>query len=146
MQTPESIRNLALLDRDLIEQRIHDLLRLRAVGDISGMARYAAPDLVIKSAAGRAYPFHTHYVGLQQCVEFGRAVHIAYENLGSTVNKLLIDGECAALQRTARIRNRGAGRTIEVDFWDFFKFRDGLIVEFAEYPDTAAFSQLESAA
>ena len=50
-----------------------------------------------------------------------------------------------AMHRTARIRNRGTGRAVDIGMWNFVTFRNGLIVEFAEYPDTEAFAQLEAA-
>lgn len=144
MQSSETLHELSVLDRDLIEQRIETLLKLREAGDIAAMAAYAAPEIVYRTSPGRPYPFHSRRDGKAECVELGIAINVAYENLGSTINHLLIDGDRVALHRTAKVRNRGAGRVIEIDIWNFFKFRDGLIVEFSEYPDTATLALLDS--
>jgi ketosteroid isomerase-like protein len=70
-------------------------------------------------------------------------IDMRYENLGSVIHEFMIDGEQVALHRTATIRNRGTGATMDVDICNFARFRDGLIVEFSEYPDTAAIARLE---
>ena len=49
----------------------------------------------------------------------------------------LIDGDRAVVHRTAVGRLRDTGRRYQCDFIDFFRFRDGLIVEFSCYPDAA---------
>nr|WP_298422750.1 nuclear transport factor 2 family protein [Rhodoblastus sp.] len=59
------------------------------------------------------------------------------------MHELVIDGDRAALHRTSRLRNRGTGETISIDVCDFFRFRDGLVVEFSEYPDFAALQRLD---
>lgn len=145
MQSEEVSRRLSEVDRNLIEQRIHALAEMRARGDIAGMLKYAAPDIVFNGGSWKTYPLHARCEGREACGELGRAVNVTYENLGMTINKMLIDGDKVALHRTARIRNRGTGRTVDVEICNFLRFRDGLVVEFSEYPDTAAVEQLEAA-
>lgn len=128
--------------RARIEACIAKLIDLRAAGDVDGLVGYAAPDIVFKTGIGRAHPFHTEYRGVEACAQLVRDVNVYYENLGSRLNRLLVDGDRVALHRTTRIRNRGTGRAVDVDMWNFVRFRDGLIVEFAEYPDTEAFARL----
>ncbi|HMN71974.1 MAG TPA: nuclear transport factor 2 family protein [Rhodoblastus sp.] len=135
----------ASLDRATVERCIHRLIALRADGDVDGLVAFAAPDIVFKTGIGRSHPFHAEYRGAEACAKLVRDVNVCYENLGSRLNRLLIDGDQVALHRTTRIRNRGTGRAVDVDMWNFVRFRDGLIVEFAEYPDTAAFARLDEA-
>lgn len=130
-------------DRQRMEALVHRLIDLRAAGDVDGLVAFAAPDIVFKTGIGRAHPFHAEYRGVEACANLVRNVNVSYENLGSRLNKLLIDGDRIAIHRTARIRNRGTGRAVDVDMWNFVTFRDGLIVEFAEYPDTEAFARLD---
>ncbi len=120
------------------------MLELRAAGDVEAQLAFAAPDIVFRTSVGRTHPFHADCEGFEACADMARAVNIAYENLGSRVNRLLIDGERVALHRTTRIRNRGTGRAVDVDMWNFITFRDGLVVEFSEYPDMAAFAILDN--
>lgn len=132
-------------ERERTEARLRRLIELRAAGDVDGLVAFAAPDIVFKTGIGRAAPFHAEYSGIEACANLVRQVNINYENLGSRINRLLIDGDRVALHRTTRIRNRGTGRAVDVDMWDFVRFRDGLIVEFAEFPDTEAFARLDAA-
>jgi len=129
--------------RQRMEALVRRLIELRAAGDVDGLVAFAAPGIVFKTGIGRAHPFHAEYRGVEACANLVRDVNVNYENLGSRLNKLLIDGDRIAIHRTARIRNRGTGRAVDVDMWNFVKFRDGLIVEFAEYPDTEAFARLD---
>ncbi len=131
--------------RQRIEDCVRRLIDLRAAGDVDGLVAYAAPDIVFRTGIGRAAPFHAEYRGVEACADLVRQVNICYENLGSRLNRLLIEGDRVALHRTTSIRNRGVGRIVDVDMWNFVRFRDGLIVEFAEYPDTEAFARLDAA-
>lgn len=132
-------------ERQRIEALMRHLIELRAAGDVAGLAAFAAPDIVFKTGIRRAHPFHSEYHGVEACAKLLRDVNVCYENLGSRLNKLVIDGDRVAMHRTARIRNRGTGRAVDIGMWNFVTFRNGLIVEFAEYPDTEAFAQLEAA-
>ncbi|MDE2363042.1 MAG: nuclear transport factor 2 family protein [Hyphomicrobiales bacterium] len=143
MQSDNASRKLAEVDRELIEQRIHALAEMRARGDMAGMLEFAAPDIVFKGGTWLSYPLNARFEGREACKALSHAVLVAYENLGSTINKLLIDGDRVALHRTARIRNRGTGKTVSVEICNFLRFRDGLVVEFSEYPDTAAVARLD---
>lgn len=133
------------LERQRIEACLRRLIELRAAGDVDGIVAFAAPDIVFRTGIGRAHPFHAEYKGREACAKLVRDVNVNYENLGSRLNKLVIDGDRIAMHRTARIRNRGTGRAVDIDMWNFVKFRDQLIVEFAEYPDTASFALLDEA-
>jgi ketosteroid isomerase-like protein len=142
LESSETTRRLTELDRDLIERRVRRMVELRADGNISGMLEFAAPDIVYTNGSWKHYPFNGRREGKAAVGEMGRQINIFYENLGSTINKLLIDGDRVALHRTASIRNRGTGKSVSVDIWNFLRFRDGLIVEFSEYPDTQAFASI----
>lgn len=136
----------AATDRSLIERRIHEFYERRTAGDPEGMYEFAAPDIVYKVGSYRRYPFQTERTGKTACLEMSRAVNILAENLESRIENLVIDGDRAAFRRVARVRSRGTGRTITVDVCNFFTFRDGLIVEIAEYPDTVALAELGDSA
>jgi len=85
----------------------------------------------------------TPRAGKEACAEMMRAVYIAYENLGTIIRHVVIDGDRAAVSRTTQLRNRGTGRVADVEIWDYIRFRDGLVVEFSEYPDTLAIASLD---
>jgi ketosteroid isomerase-like protein len=143
VESPETSRTLAVLDRDLIEQRVRAILECRVAGDTDGMARYAAPDLVYADGTWRSYPFQKTCHGREACLKMLREVNIYYEPLGSEIQRIAIDGDRVALHRRAKIRNRGTGVVVDIDICNFVKFRDGMVVEFSEYPDTMAVARLE---
>jgi ketosteroid isomerase-like protein len=122
----------------MIEQRVRALCERRAQGDVPGMMEYFADD-VMCFVRGRwsVTTFPRTIVGKKAVAEAYRQLNVQSENLGSVLHELLIDGDRVALHRTTRVRNRGTGRIHTLDVMDFARFRDGLVVEFSEYPDTA---------
>ncbi len=46
MQSEQALRKLGEVDRELIEQRLHMLLELRAKGELRAMLDFAAEDIV----------------------------------------------------------------------------------------------------
>ncbi len=134
----------ATTEREYIEHAILDIVGLRARGDMAGLMKYASPDIVFTGGSWRNYPLNAPRQGKDACADMANQVNIAFENLGSTINSLVVDGDRVAMQRTARIRNRGTGRTVSIEICNFLRFRDGLVIEFSEYPDTVAAAQLEA--
>lgn len=138
MQSEQALHKLGELDRELIEQRLHKLLELRAKGDWRGMVEFAAEDIVFEIRGDwTAFPHSKPIHGKKALAEALMRVVIQFEYLGTAVNDMVIDGDRVALRRTAKIRNRGTGRCAEVNFADFLRFRDGLVVEFTEIADSA---------
>lgn len=129
--------------REFIERAVHDIVEARSRGDMAGMLKYAAPDIVFTGGSWRNYPLNAPRQGKDACEQMATQVNIAFENLGSIINSLIIEEDTVAMQRTARIRNRGTGRAFNIEICNFLRFRDGLVVEFSEYPDTIAAAQLD---
>ena len=137
------LRKLGEVDRELIERRVRMFCELRADGDLSSMLEYAAADVrcFLRGHWSLAiYPWPL--VGKEAVAEAYRQLNIRYENLGSIIHELLIDGDRVALHRSTSIRNRGGGQIHTFDVIDFIRFRDELVVEFSEYCDPAAFAAL----
>src|ERR1700678_3178202 len=127
----------------MIEHRVRILCELRADGDISSILEYAAPDVRCFLRGHWSLSIYPRpLVGKEEVAEAYRQLNIQFENLGSVIHELLIDGDRVALHRTTTIRNRGGGRIYTFDVIDFIRFRDGLVVEFCEYCDSVARSPL----
>ena len=110
-------------------------------GDIDGMLVYLAPDIVVFPETTWGYARYSRkIIGKEAVREAFRQRHINYVNLGSTVHRMLIDGDQAVVHRTTTIRERGSDVGYTFDSVDFFRFRDGLIVEFCELPDGSAYN------
>ena len=145
MKTSDVPIRAATTDRAVIEQRIRHMYERRTANDPVGIYEFAAPDIVYRSSTYRVYPFHASCNGRDACIEMSRAINIFYENLGSDIRDLVIDGDRVAFRRVARLRNRGSGKTYSVNVCNFFRFRDGQVIEIEEYPDTQAVSLIENA-
>jgi ketosteroid isomerase-like protein len=140
VQTLEATRQLNELDRELLVNRLKAIFDRREAGDIDGMLVFASPDIVCFPAStwGHArYP--RPIVGKEAVREAFLQRHINYVNMVTTVNRILVDGDQAAVHRTTTIRERGGGKEYTFDCIDFFRFRDGLVTEFQEFPDGSAY-------
>lgn len=147
MQSEQTLHKLGVLDRELIEHRVRTIFERRAEGDIPGMLEYAAEDISYNVCGNwTLYPFSHPARGKAAYAQALAAIAVMYENLGSIIHELLIDGDRAALHRTSKLRNRGTGQAITIDVCDFLRFRDGLVIEFSEYPDSAALERLDRSA
>ena len=135
-------RAAATIDRKTVEKIVEDMLDGLTAGNPAKMVAHMAPDVVYTGDGGGKYPFRDRREGKDACAELMRAITIAYECLGSTVHRLLVDGDRASLHRVSRLRNRGSGRSYDISICNFMRFRDGMIVEFSQYPDTAALAKL----
>lgn len=129
-------------DRDLIERRIRHIFEARAAGDVSPTGEYTAEDVIVRFDNWRGAPGRLVFKGKAEASAGMRELNILIENFGSRINSLVIDGERGALCRTARVRNRGTGATVELEICDFFVFRDGLIIQWDEYVDTVGLRRL----
>jgi ketosteroid isomerase-like protein len=140
LQTFETTRQLSEVDRELIKEVLKQIFARRMAGDIDGMLEYLSPDVVCfpETSWGHAR-YSRKIVGKEAVKEAFKQRHINFVNLGSVVHRILIDGDQAAVHRTTSIRERGSDVAYTFDSVDFFKFRDGLVVEFCELPDGTAY-------
>jgi ketosteroid isomerase-like protein len=123
-------------DRAHMETTVREIFALREAGDIAGMAQLVSDDIVCFPPTTWGHATFPRTIRGKRAV--GEAFHIRnvqYENLGSTIHLLLIDGDRVVVHRTSTIQERGGGRRYTYDAVDFFRFRDGLVVEFSEFPD-----------
>ena len=140
----DALRRFGNLDREQIERRIRLLFDRWAQGDIDGLIEYLAPDVSFPSLGfwtGVPAPLS----GRDAVAAHFRKYGAALENIVTILHEVVIDGDRAVVHRTAVGRRRDTGRRYQCDFIDFFRFRDGLVVEFSDYPD-AAWIEAEAAA
>jgi ketosteroid isomerase-like protein len=132
----QTLRLIGGVDRDLIEQRIRSLFEFWAHGDVDAMIDLLAPDVAF-SAVGSWTGISQPVRGRKQAAKALRQWGEAVENIVSVLHEIVIDGDRAVAHRTSVGRFRDSGRRYQCDFIDFFRFRDGHIVEFSNYPDAA---------
>jgi ketosteroid isomerase-like protein len=134
--TAETSRWIGAVDRDLIEQRIRRLYDRWAHGDVEAMSEFLAPDVVFP-ALGFWTGMRPPIYGRKQAIRAMREWGETFENITSVLHEIIIDGDRVVVHRTGVGRLRDSGRRYQCDFISFFRFRDGLIVEYSDYPDAA---------
>jgi ketosteroid isomerase-like protein len=132
----KALRDIGNIDRKQIESRIRRLFECWSQGDVESMIEYLAPDVILPSN-GFWTGVKAPRVGRAQVADTIRRNGSVLENIVSVLHELVIDGDRAVVHRTAVGRRRDTGRRYQCDFIDFFRFRDGLVVEFSEYADAA---------
>jgi ketosteroid isomerase-like protein len=138
--TLESTNRLSDLDKDLLRERLIAYFASWEAGDIDSMLAFADHDIVCyPTSTWRHASYRRPIVGKEAMREAFRQREINYVQLSSKLHRILVDGEQAAVHRTTTIRERGGGDTFTFDCINFFRFRDGLIVEFQEFPDGSAY-------
>ena len=139
LQTLETTRRLSEIDRELIGSVVQSIFARRAAGDIEGMLKLMSPDVVCFPDKTWGYAFYPRCIaGKEAMREALRQRHINYVIVDMEVHRTLIDGDQAAVHRTTTLRERGSGVTYTFDSVAFFRFRDGLIIEFSDLPDGCA--------
>jgi ketosteroid isomerase-like protein len=126
---------------------VRKLFDLRAQGDVEAILKWFAPDFIYEACGEWTRPpYVPRQCDRETFAESLRLVNVEYEELGSEIHELLIDGDRVAVHRTIRMRNRGAGSAVSLDEWDCFRFRERLVAEFAAYVDLAKLDGLEKQA
>lgn len=119
------------------------LLGLRGDGEPANPDELYAPDIVAE-LGGQAplRPICGRFVGRAAVLELQREMQIAFERIEERVVDMLIEGDVAMVRRMPTYRNRGTGAALTFCIIDRYVFRDGLLVEFFQLPDTVALARL----
>jgi uncharacterized protein len=121
-------------------QTIRDLYAAFGGGDAAAVLAMFHPGIVWKEAEGIPYADRNPYVGPQQIGEgvFGR---ILTDFEGFTVNpdKIVHEGDTVVALGRYRGLHRSTGQSLDAQFAHVWTFRDGLIIGFQQYADTAQF-------
>lgn len=136
MLSDDTLRRFGAVDRDKIEQQVRRLYDLWAQGDMDAMLAQIAPDATAPSN-GFWTGVKAPRIGREQVAANLRRAASAMENIVSVLHEIVIDGDRAVVHRTAVGRRRDTGRRYQCDIIDFFRFRDGLVIELSSYPDAA---------
>ncbi len=136
MLSENALRTIGNLDREQSERRVRRLYDLWSHGEID--------EMIAGMAAEVKFATRGQWAGAKP-PSVGRAAVAAHlhgfdgvaENIVSVLHEILIDGDRVVVHRTAVGRRRDNSRRYQCDFIDFFRFRDGLLVEFSPYPDSA---------
>lgn len=121
-------------------QAIRDLYAAFGRGEAGAVLAMFHPEIVWNEAEGIPYADRNPYVGAQQVAEgvFGR---ILTDFEGFTVNpdKIVHEGDTVVALGRYRGVHRSTGQGLDAQFAHVWTFRDGLIIGFQQYADTAQF-------
>jgi len=144
LRSKETLSALAQVDRELIKTRVLRLLELRSANNLRDVMDYIAEDIVFDvRGSWMAFPYSGPINGKANVARAFVSIATQFENLGSTVQSLIIDGEQAAMRRTARVRHRGTNRVANVAVADFIRFRDGQVVALSMVADSVVLAHLD---
>ncbi|MCW2315059.1 ketosteroid isomerase-like protein [Rhodoblastus acidophilus] len=144
MQSLQNLAQLASVDRELFETRIHYMLDLCSQGNIDGIIGYFSEDVSYQMIGNWSmFPYAGPVRGKPAVKLAFAGIFTHFQSLGSTVHDIVIDGDRVAVRRTTILRHFGTGRSDGVAVVDFVRFRDGLVAELTEVLDSLAIARLE---
>ena len=143
MQSLETLGLLAAVDRDLLEQRAVALLERLADHDIEqAMTYFTAGATVVLGRDRRAMPYFGAHQGPEAIRRALRGVEIEYDVLRQDIVDMVIDQDRVVTRRVCRMRHRGTGKVMNVDFCDWMRFQDGLVCELSLSPESSQLEEL----
>jgi ketosteroid isomerase-like protein len=137
------LNRLAVLDRSQTEKRVRVLFEDRRRGDHERVLAAMSRDVVYEIVgAWDLYPHSGRREGTDAIRAVLRDQHTNFETLDSVLDDIFMEGETVVVRRTARLRHRGTNAVGNVRVINYLRFREGRIIEFSEYPDTAMVARL----
>ena len=143
MQSLATLGLLASVDRDLLEQRAVALLERLADHDIEQAITYFTHcATVVLGRDRRAMPYFGAYQGPEAISRAFRGIEIEYDVLRQDIRDMVIDQDRVVTRRVCRMRHRGTGKVMNVDFCDWMRFQDGLVCELSLSPESSQLEEL----
>jgi uncharacterized protein len=129
----EIARNIGLLKEAY--QRWHD----SKGGSVDHWMTIVADDIQFGSIARGAAPltFTQPVSNKDQLRGYFDGLVGDWQMIHYTINNYVADGDIVFVRCVTSWRNRGTGKSFETPKADFWRFREGKVVEFYEYYDTA---------
>ena len=138
MQSLETLRNLATLDRELIEQHLRTYISARARADLDALLKCLSPAISITIVGDPDFhPYAGRYDGFDGVRNLMRRIDVEFIYLESEILDIVIDQDRAVARRVKLLRQNGTGEIRRLDMCCWARFDQGLICEIFEYTDTA---------
>jgi len=110
-------------------------------GDLPAILSHLAEDVTWKYLGPAEIPFGGTRHGKEQVAQFFAAIAGSLEVQDFGVDRFIAQGDMVVALGHERMRVKTTGRTYETQWAHVFTVRDGKIVEFREYADTAAVAE-----
>jgi uncharacterized protein len=124
-------------------QTIRELYSAFARGDAPTVLGMFHPDIVWNEAENIPYADRNPYVGPQQVAEgvFGRVLS-DFDGFSVTPEQIVHDGDTVVALGRYRGTHRSTVQALNAQFAHVWTFKDGKIVRFQQYADTAQFVRI----
>lgn len=143
MQSGDAIRQLALLDRERLEQVMRDVAGFRAGGALEKVADLLTEDFRLELAGNMPnFPYLGEYHGREAALFMLNRMRTDIEYQSFETLALLVDHDRGFMRRKAQLRHRGTGKSGPVEIWDIYRFRDGKVCDLVLFPDLPALMRL----
>jgi ketosteroid isomerase-like protein len=111
-----------------------------AKGDVPTVLGAFAPDIVWNEAEGFVYADGNPYIGPQAVLD-GVLIRLATEWEGVSIvpEEFIASGDTVVAQGRYRGKHKVTGRSVNAQFAHVWKLRNGQVVAFQQYTDTAQF-------
>ena len=108
-------------------------------GSVDHWMSIVADDVQFGSLAQGAPPvtFARNYSSREELRGYFDGLLSNWEMIHNTVDDYVAQGECVFARGSTAWRNRGTSKVVDTPKADFWRFRNGKVVEFYEYYDTA---------
>jgi ketosteroid isomerase-like protein len=126
-----------------LETIIRDVYAARIRGDVDGILRHTDDDVAFSiagCAASSAIPCAVR--GRQALRDVMGQLISAFEFRNGQVMDMLIEGDRAVVHWRVQVRASPSGEAAETELVDLVAFRDGKILSFRQFADTALASRL----
>jgi ketosteroid isomerase-like protein len=131
------------LTKEQMIKKCEDLISLRLRGNLREVVKFFAPDARLRVAGSSAVnPLSSVCVGHQQILEKIKTMNVLIEYCEIRPVAYVVDEDHFVVRWTGRWRNRGTGPAEDLEGVVHVRFRDGLIVDYTNFVDTAVVADL----
>ena len=132
-----------MTERFEIERVLEEAYAARKRGDVDGILRLFSADVHFQLAGSiSASPIPLRTAGAAQFRTVLDRLVRTFEWVDQQILCMLIDGSRAAVHWRGKIRSTATGETVDTELVDIVEFKDGRIVSFVEFCDTALATRL----
>ena len=130
-------------DRSQIERLLKEAYATRKRGDVDGILRLFSVDAHFQMAGSiSASPMPLRTAGVTEFRTVLERLIRTFEWVDQDIMCMLIDGPRAAVHWRGKIRSSVTGETVDTELVDIVEVKDGRIVSFIEFCDTALATRL----
>ena len=134
------------MTRAEMEQLVRKLYAARVAGDVEAIMAYAAPDVHFALAGDpTASPVAGRLTGADELRPQLAQLVEAFTFNSYDITALLVEGSRAAVRGKANITAVKSGATVDMELADFIEVRDGRVVSFVQFCDTAMVAKISTA-